>query len=55
MHCLAFSAALALVVGSTQTMACQNAPCRVPGTPVIRIDGFQSLPACAGGALKAAS
>jgi hypothetical protein len=29
MHCLAFSAALALIVGSTQTMACQNTGCAV--------------------------
>ena len=34
MHCLAFSAALALVVGSTQTMACQNMGCAV-GTEVV--------------------
>ena len=34
MHCLAFSAALALVVGSTQTMACQNTGCAV-GTEVV--------------------
>jgi hypothetical protein len=34
MHCLSFSAALALVVGSTQTMACQNMDCAV-GTEVV--------------------